>query len=327
MPGFGRQQVDPPQPCDDLLVAMSLLQHLRAVFPNRSSQSERSKKPGQVRIPGRRSWRQSKRGLTELEALPYKCITMLNANHQRPKEGDQAPFERPATIAQQVHGRIRAEIVSMRLPPGKALSEKELSLRYGLSRTPIREALIKLAEERLVEIVPQVGTFVSRISLREVYEAQLIREALERAVVRLAAERITKKDIEYLRARLAEQSRLCDGTDPHAFYVSDEAFHQRIAEAADHPRAWHVAQQQKVHLDRVRHLDLIAVDRLPDIVAQHTAVLEALARRDVEAAERSIVTHLRSVFDSVKAHMAANSALFDEPRASGTRAPGIASQR
>jgi DNA-binding GntR family transcriptional regulator len=252
---------------------------------------------------------------------------MLKESHRNLRDIDRAPFERPATIAQQVHGRIRADIVSMRLSPGEALSEKELSLRYGLSRTPIREALIKLAEERLVEIIPQVGTFVSRISLREVYDAQLIREALERAVVRLAAERLSQQDIEFLRGRLAEQSKLCDGSDPHAFYASDEAFHQRIAEAADHPRAWHVAQQQKVHLDRVRHLDLIAVDRLPDIVAQHTAVVEALARRDVEAAEGSIVTHLRSVFDSVKAHMAANAALFDEPRASGIRDPGIASQR
>jgi DNA-binding GntR family transcriptional regulator len=104
-----------------------------------------------------------------------------------------------------VYQDLREQIVSVALDPGSRLSENELAAGYGVSRTPVREALIRLADDGLVEVFPQLGTYVSRISVREVREAQFIREALETAALPLVAERAGPADYTRLEAVLAEQ--------------------------------------------------------------------------------------------------------------------------
>src|SRR3954468_21043604 len=96
------------------------------------------------------------------------------------------------------YAALREAIVAMELPPGARLSENELAARLGVSRTPVREALIRLRDEQLVEIAPQRGTFVTPISVRGVLDAQFVREALECAAVRLAAEHATDDDVTQL---------------------------------------------------------------------------------------------------------------------------------
>src|SRR5919202_4680398 len=102
----------------------------------------------------------------------------------------------------EVYARLRAAIVTAELEPGRQLSENEVAGRFGVSRTPVREALVRLRDDRLVEIVPQLGTFVSPISTRAVADAQFIREALECAAVRAAAARVTAEDIDGLEQNL-----------------------------------------------------------------------------------------------------------------------------
>src|SRR2546425_11946612 len=113
----------------------------------------------------------------------------------------------------QVYGRLRDAIVAAELAPGRQLSENELGERLGVSRTPIREALVRLRDDRLVEIVPQLGTFVSRISTRAVADAQFIREALECSAVRLAAERADRSDVAALTGLIARQAEVRDRHD------------------------------------------------------------------------------------------------------------------
>src|ERR687895_101911 len=107
----------------------------------------------------------------------------------------------------QAYAALREAIVRAELEPGRQLSENELAARLGVSRTPIREALVRLRDERLVEIVPQLGTFVTLISPDAIADAQFIREALECSAIRLATENASERDLEELQANLAAQDR------------------------------------------------------------------------------------------------------------------------
>jgi DNA-binding GntR family transcriptional regulator len=204
-------------------------------------------------------------------------------------------IDRRMSVAAQVFEMLRQEIIVAVLPPGAPLSEHALSQRFGVSRTPIREALLRLAEEGLVQIVPQVGTFVTLISLAKVYEAQFIREALECAAVRVAA-RATSLDVEVLRAIMSAQKSAASRGDVEAFYAADEALHAAIAEASGYPRVWTVAMNEKLQLDRVRMLDVSQRPDLGDLVEQHLAIFEALAGRNPAQAEVAMRAHLHDVF-------------------------------
>src|SRR3954462_4558175 len=130
----------------------------------------------------------------------------------------------------QVYDRLRAAIIAAELEPGRQLSENELAARLGVSRTPVREALVRLRDERLVQIVPQLGTFVTRISTSAVADAQFIREALECACVRRAAELASEDDVATLEDNLRAQERARDSDDFDAFYVLDDAFHHALCD-------------------------------------------------------------------------------------------------
>jgi GntR family transcriptional regulator, rspAB operon transcriptional repressor len=211
----------------------------------------------------------------------------------RPASG--VSIDRRMSVAVQVFDLIRREILDTTLPPGSPLSEHALSQRFGVSRTPIREALLRLAEEGLVQIVPQVGTFVTRISLAKVYEAQFIREALECAAVRAAA-RSRRLDVSLLHAIMISQKTAATTGEAEDFYAADEALHAAIAAASGHPRVWTVALNEKLQLDRVRMLDVSQRPDLSELVVQHSAIVAALEAKDVGAAEAAMRAHLHDVF-------------------------------
>jgi GntR family transcriptional regulator, rspAB operon transcriptional repressor len=204
-------------------------------------------------------------------------------------------IDRRMSVAVQVFDLVRRDILDATLPPGSPLSEHALSQRFAVSRTPIREALLRLAEEGLVQIVPQVGTFVTRISLAKVYEAQFIREALECAAVRAAA-RSRRLDVELLHTIMASQKDAVLTGKAEDFYTADEALHAAIAAASGYPRVWTVALNEKLQLDRVRMLDVSQRPDLSELVVQHSAIVAALATRDMGEAESAMRAHLHDVF-------------------------------
>ncbi len=157
---------------------------------------------------------------------------------------------------------LRSELVSLARRPGEAISEAEIALSYGVSRTPVREAILKLSDEGLLEIFPQSGIIVSRIPVAELPEAIIIRKALEETTARLAAERATASQILALRAILERQREADAAKDGDAFHAADEAFHSTIAEIARHPGIWKLIQQVKVHVDRYRLLTLPQIGRI-----------------------------------------------------------------
>ena len=129
---------------------------------------------------------------------------------------------RAATAASRIYSDLRIELVSLQRRPGEAISEAQIALSYGVSRTPVREAILKLSDEGLLEIYPQSGIFVSRIPVAALPEAIIIRKALEETTARLAAERATSSQILALQSILERQREASAAGDSDTFHQADE---------------------------------------------------------------------------------------------------------
>jgi DNA-binding GntR family transcriptional regulator len=217
---------------------------------------------------------------------------------------------RRQTIGGQIHALLRREIIVGRLLPRAMLSEQELSQRFGVSRTPIREALIKLADENLVEIYPQYGSFVAPIKLQDVFDSQFVREALECAAVERAVERIDGAQARALRAVLQRQRQLHRAGDHDGFFLADERMHALIMEIAGHAKAWRQVENAKAQMDRVRHLSMRIVRKRPAVIAEHSLIVDRLIARDREGALAATRSHLRGLFRSVEVLSASDAGYF-----------------
>ncbi|MCW0233026.1 MAG: GntR family transcriptional regulator [Ferrovibrio sp.] len=217
---------------------------------------------------------------------------------------------RAQTAAMQVHDRLRQEIVTAVLPPRAPLSEQELTARFGVSRTPIREALLKLAEEGLVDIYPQHGSFVSPIRLTDVYDAQFVRESLECSAIALAAERIDAEQSRQLSAVLDRQNAFHKVGDNDRFFDADEEMHATLMAIAGHAQVWRQVESAKAQMDRVRHLTVRRPLKRNAVLTEHQAIIDRVLQRDVVGAVEALRTHLRGVFQSVQVLVAENEAYF-----------------
>jgi GntR family transcriptional regulator, rspAB operon transcriptional repressor len=197
-----------------------------------------------------------------------------------------------------VHEQLRRRIISGELAPGAPLSENDLAAELSVSRTPVRESLILLADEDLVQVFPQLGSFVSRVDMRHVADAQFIREAIELASLRDAAVRLDQPALAALRDMLSRQRAV--GDDAEEFFRLDEEFHQMLLAVGGHAGAWRSVESAKAHLDRARRLGLRMVSPAATLVAQHTAVVDGLASGDPAAAEAALREHLRAVFGDIE---------------------------
>jgi DNA-binding GntR family transcriptional regulator len=212
----------------------------------------------------------------------------------------------------QAYAALREAIVRAELAPGRQLSENELASRLGVSRTPIREALVRLRDERLVEIVPQLGTFVTRISGQAVADAQFIREALECACVRRAADLATEDDVAALEDNLRAQERAREADDFDAFYVLDDAFHHTLCDMSEHRAVWPVSQRARSHLNRIRRLSMPVPSYMELMIQQHHRVVSAVADHDADGAEALLRDHLRNVLQEVPRIRAQHPGFFEE---------------
>jgi DNA-binding GntR family transcriptional regulator len=216
----------------------------------------------------------------------------------------------PARI--QVYAALRQAIVRGEFEPGQQLSENVLAANLGVSRTPVREALARLRDDRLVEIIPQLGTFVSRISPQAVGDAQFIREALECAAVRRAAELAGEDDVAKLEENLHAQGRAAESDDLDAFYVLDDSFHRSLCDLSGHLAVWAVSERAKSHLNRVRRLSLGQPNYPREMVDEHRAVVAAISDHDPDAAEDLLRHHLRMVLREVPRLRAQHPDFFEE---------------
>jgi DNA-binding GntR family transcriptional regulator len=210
---------------------------------------------------------------------------------------DRRSFPRPAqndrrTNATVIYEELFRSIARMELRPGDPLQEKTLSERFGVSRTPIREALLHLAQTGLVDLFPQVGTFVARIPIAAIREAIVVRRTLEEMVVAHVAQIADQKDVAELDVILAQQRLSVAREDIAAFHEADEAFHEALTKSAGFTTLWLMIRQMKVHLDRVRVLALPVEGRMDQTLMEHQRIRDAIARNDVESAKEALHVHL-----------------------------------
>lgn len=216
-------------------------------------------------------------------------------------------------IARRVVRILRHAIVTMRIRPGEKLSEQETAKRLGVSRQPVREAFIKLAEAGLVLILPQRGTLVVKISVAAVENARFIREAIECAVAREAVTRKDRAALDVARAVLDETAGAIVAGDAERLFELDEEFHRALAAAAGRPDAWRVVEEQKAQMDRVRYLDMSDAIPMRIVLAQHHAILDAIEAGDADLAERELRAHLREILVSLPKLAERWPSLFEAP--------------
>lgn len=197
---------------------------------------------------------------------------------------------------EQIYRILRRSIIRLDRRPGAALSEKEICAEFGVSRTPVREALQRLSEEDLVDVFPHSGTYVSRISFKEAEEGFVIRNALEIESVRRACTHVTDPQIFELQEIVKRMREILTDNRLMDYIDADDALHASIAAYSNFPRIWKFINLAKVHLDRMRQLSASVPGHLTEVTEQHAAIVEALSRRNAKQAELAMRIHLESSF-------------------------------
>lgn len=212
------------------------------------------------------------------------------------KASSSAQLDRSRQAAPQVFERLRELIVSLELAPGSVLSRAELAERFGLSQTPIRDALIKLGEEGLVDIFPQHATLVSRIDLASAQQAHFLRRAIELEAVRALASAADAVLVAKLRAQVDLQAALMNSEATSAgyseFIAADRTFHRLMYEGAGVPDLFDLVRRLSGHVDRLRRLDLPSAGKARAVVRDHRRIVDAIAQGDPAAAQDALREHL-----------------------------------
>ena len=183
----------------------------------------------------------------------------------------EAPEE---TISLRVVGALRDEIVTMALKPGDVISESDIAARYGVSRQPVREAFIRLAQQGLLLIRPKRATVVKKISPDGVRQSRFIRESIEVEIVRRVAGHPGDETAAVLQALIEEQEAASE--DALKFHTLDELFHRTLARLAGVEYAWQLIDDHKMQLDRVRFLTL-GTSSAQRAIAEHKTIAAAVA--------------------------------------------------
>lgn len=217
-----------------------------------------------------------------------------------PASSAPGSVESASSISTQLYHHLRGAIIRGELRPGQALSESETARQHAISRQPVREAFIRLAEDRLLSIQPQRGTFVVKISMADVMDVRFVREAIELAVVQEAALSSASATIRELR-RLVEQQSLLGSGYNEAFLALDETFHRTIALSVGRAHAWRVIEKIKAQMDRIRYLSLDDATPLTLLIEQHTRIVDGIEAGDPTAASAAMRTHLREITVSLPA--------------------------
>lgn len=216
-------------------------------------------------------------------------------------------LDRRRPMRDQIYPLIRDLILTGEIKPGDAIDEKSIALQLNISRTPVREAVKKLSDEHLVDVVAQSGTRAARIDAKEIEQAYLIRRALEIETSANAAPRMNDSHAENLNDILKLHERAIEQRKFVNAIAIDDNFHRYIAQLAELPRLWHMIEISKAHLDRCRHMLLPRAGEAAATLEQHRTIIRALNTKKPEAAKEAMQNHLESSYAGI-AKMLAESA-------------------
>ncbi|SDJ08197.1 GntR family transcriptional regulator [Salipiger marinus] len=219
--------------------------------------------------------------------------------------------------ADQIYGILRRAIVMLEMAPGSPIVEKEVCSAYNVSRTPVREAVQKLAEEGLVNVIPHSGTYVSQISYAGAEEGFLIRRALEVEGVRRAAARadVDPEALADLDRITAEMQQMIANGQLDTYIDADDALHGTVARMSGMTRLWKFVSMAKVDLDRMRQLSAPVPGHLARVTEQHIQIVEAIRRGKPDQAELAMRIHLDSSFTVMSSLIRDSHGIFVEEAA------------
>lgn len=204
------------------------------------------------------------------------------------------------TLNDVTFNRIREDIMNMNLEPGTEVSVQKLSERYGVSRTPAREAVVRLQQTGLLEVYPQRKTVVSKIDLKRVREEWFIRNSLESAVVDEFIHNCSPLVVDTMEEIIKKQKKYTAKEDFRDFYIRDNRFHQLVFEVAGEELAWATIEAVTSHYNRIRllHMKLYGVE--PSVLKEHGQMVDAARNLDVEAMRKVVNEHSLNLLDYVK---------------------------
>lgn len=216
------------------------------------------------------------------------------------------------TSVEEVFDYLHDQIATLKLKPGDRISEAEIAAQFGISRQPVRDAFSRLANLDLLLIRPQRATEVRRFSMREIEKARFVRTAIEREVLRRAAEHCDSDGAARLDSALAEQDAAVAASNLDLFGRLDYDFHKVLCEIARVEYAYEVILEEKAKVDRLCKLSLEKEHRMPDLIADHRAIAEAIKAHDAETAIAAGMKHL-SRLDETIANITTTNASYFEP--------------
>ncbi len=205
------------------------------------------------------------------------------------------------SLVDQIYELLRKRIVDLSLPPESALVEQEVASVLKVSKTPVREAIIRLSREGLVQVVPKSGSYVTAVSLDRYLQACFVRTQLEVGCVkRLAVQGVGMADQVKLKALLTEQETAMEQGDDVLFFELDEALHKRFFLLAGLSGAWEIMNFAKAEMDRVRHLKRqFGIRQRHLVIEEHAALVDAIIDRDPDRAERAMMDNIGAVEDEM----------------------------
>ncbi|CAH1649103.1 putative Uncharacterized HTH-type transcriptional regulator in unstable DNA locus [Hyphomicrobiales bacterium] len=201
-------------------------------------------------------------------------------------------IDRSRRTAPQIYEYLYEKIISLEIAPNTVLSRADLQSQFGVSQTPVRDALMRLEGDGLVDIFPQHATLVTRINIRAARQAHFLRLAVELETLALIVAKSPDADIERFKLVMKRQRRALEDEDINEFADADRAFHRLFYELADVPDLWSVVRSNGIHIDRLRHLNLPLPGKVNAVLDDHAAIVDALLARDVEAARVALRRHL-----------------------------------
>jgi DNA-binding GntR family transcriptional regulator len=207
---------------------------------------------------------------------------------------------RAENVQDSVYGSLRSSIINLNLPPGTAVSEKEISQRYKVSRTPVREAFIHLSKEGLVRVIPQKETLVSQIDFSRVRQELFLRENLEPATLEPFIKNAGPSHFAALEELIELQSRAFTNSEFVKFLTYDNDFHHVIYSGAGQELAWEVLDTMTGHYYRVRLLTVLLNGIAKNIMSQHRKLTAALKNKDLAKASAVLETHIHKLSDEEK---------------------------
>jgi DNA-binding GntR family transcriptional regulator len=206
------------------------------------------------------------------------------------------PRAERSSVANHVYEALLSRIMKLELKPYAPISENAIAEEYGVSRTPVREAMARLANQHLLDVYPQRGTYISPLRMGEVVKAQFVREALECSAVRIAAENSDDEFIKNLKIEIKKQTHAMENIDHTLFFELDEQFHRLIFSQANLGNVWDEIAPLKLHMDRFRYLAVPDVNNSMLMIQQHTIIVKNIENHAIKELDRAVRTHTRRLF-------------------------------